>query len=233
MNNVILSGENPQFGQRLSQLGYHVIYSEYLPDLIPYERRHADMQCLIIGQTAFVLKECQALAERLKNSYHVILADKDISGEYPKNVLLNAAVIGKNVIANTKYLDKNVKEYCLNEGYQLIHVNQGYAKCSCAVVSDHALITADKGIYNSLKEYNIEVLLIRQGRVQLKGANYGFIGGASGLDIRHGERILYFSGNISAHPDYDKISEFCRKHHTRIYSLTDMELYDIGGMLFC
>ncbi len=233
MNNVILSGENPQFGQRLSQLGYNVIYSEYLHGLIPYERRHADMQCLIIGQTAFVLKDCHAIAERLESSYHVVFTEKDINGKYPNNVLLNAAVVGKYLIANTKYLDKSVKEYCLNEGYQLIHVNQGYAKCSCAVVSDHALITADRGIYNSLKEYNIEVLLIRQGRVQLKGADYGFIGGASGLDIRHGERILYFSGNICAHPDYDMISEFCGKHQTRIYPLTDTELYDIGGMIFC
>lgn len=209
------------------------MYSERLPGLIPYERRHADMQCLIIGQTAFVLKECHAIAERLKGSYHIVLTEKDINGKYPNNVLLNAAVVGKNVIANTKYLDKTVKEYCLNEGYQLIHVNQGYAKCSCAVVSDHALITADRGIYNSLKEYNIEVLLIRQGRVQLKGANYGFIGGASGLEINNGERILYFSGNISGHPDYDMISDFCRKHQTRIYPLTETELYDIGGMVFC
>lgn len=233
MNNVILSREYPDFGERLAALGFRVIYTDPLPQLISYERYHADIQCLIVDDHAFVLKECTSLAEKLSENYRVILTEEDIGEKYPANVRLNAAVVGRTVIANLKALDKAVIHYCEKAGYQLIHVNQGYAKCSTAIVSDRAMITADNGIYHSLKETKIEVLKIRQGRVKLKGAEYGFIGGASGLHIRNGKRTMYFAGNIALHPDYDRIFEFCSKHHTRIHSLADTELHDIGGMVFC
>ncbi len=233
MNNVILSGEYSVFGKRLSELGYHVILTKPLPQLISYERYHADMQCLIPDDHAFVLRECTSLAETLSEYYHVVLTEEDIGGKYPDNVRLNAAVVGNTIVANMKVLDKKVLTYAEKAGYQLIHVNQGYAKCSMAVVSDRAVITADSGIYNSLKETNIDVLKIRQGRVKLSGAEYGFIGGASGSDNNNGKRTLYFAGCIERHPNYDDIKMFCDKYQTEIISLTGDDLIDIGGMIFC
>lgn len=233
MNNVILSASCPQFADVLSRRGYNTIESAVLPSMIRYEQDHTDMQCLIIDDTAFVLKECRQLAAALAPMYNVVLTKSDIGGKYPLNVCLNAAVVGKSIIVNTAYLNEAVKKYAISHGYQLIHVNQGYAKCSCAIVSDHAIITADNGIYYSLKEANIEVLKIRQGSVTLKGADCGFIGGASGLDSRGDQKILYFSGMIESHPDYPLIKDFCDKHQTKIISLTNNELTDIGGMIFC
>ena len=233
MNKVILSGEYPVFGKRLSELGYHAVYTEPLPQLISYERYHADMQCLIFDDHAFVLRECTSLAETLSEYYHVVLTEEDIGGKYPDNVRLNAAVVGNTIVANLKALDKKVLTYAEKAGYQLIHVNQGYAKCSMAVVSDRAVITADSGIYNSLKETNIDILKIRQVRVKLSGAEYGFIGGASGLDINNVKRTLYFAGCIERHPDYADIKAFCDQHQTEIVSLTENDLTDIGGMIFC
>lgn len=233
MNKVILSGEYPVFGKRLSELGYHVMLTKPLPQLISYERYHADMQCLIFDDHAFVLRECTSLAETLSEYYHVVLTEEDIGGKYPDNVKLNAAVVGNTIVANLKALDKKALTYAEKAGYQLIYVNQGYAKCSMAVVSDRAVITADSGIYNSLKEAKIDVLKIRQGRVRLSGAEYGFIGGASGLDINNGKRTLYFAGCIERHPDYAEIKMFCDQHRTKIVSLTEDNLTDIGGIIFC
>lgn len=233
MNNVVLSTKYPIFAEKLTKLGYNVISSEQLSQLIPYEQDHADIQCLILDNTAFILRECTTLAERLKPLCNVVLTADDIGAEYPKNVRLNTAVIGKNVIARLDSLDNRVKSYCQSHGYRLINVRQGYAGCSCAVVSDHALITADNGVFNSLKEYKIDVLRIEQGRVSLKGVDYGFIGGASGLDIRSDKRILYFTGDIKRHPSGSDIEEFCKLHDTEIWCLTDAELTDIGGMIFC
>ena len=233
MNNVVLSTKYPIFAEKLTKLGYNVISSEQLSQLIPYEQDHADIQCLILDNTAFILRECTTLAERLKPLCNVVLTVDDIGAEYPKNVRLNAAVVGKNVVARLDSLDAHVKSYCQSHGYRLINVRQGYAGCSCAIVSDNALITADNGIFSSLKEYNIDVLKIEQGRVALKGADYGFIGGASGLDIRNGKRILYFTGDINRHPSSGEIKEFCKLHDTEIWCLTDAELTDIGGMIFC
>ena len=231
--NVILSLKYPQFADALRQRGYHVISSETLDRLIPYERDHADMQCAIVDDTAFVEQSCERLAAALSGRYRVILTTHELQAAYPLNVALNCAAVGKNVIAREDAMEPKLREYCINHGYRIIPVRQGYAKCSCAVVNNHAVITADRSIYYSLKEEKIDVLLIGQGRVKLEGAEYGFIGGASGLDCSCGKRILYFSGDINRHPDAQQITEFCAQHQTEIICLSQDELTDIGGMIFC
>ena len=92
VSKAILSAKYPQFTQRLSELGYEVIPSETVGCFIDYEQQHADMQCLILDDTAFVLSCCKSLANALKSAYNVVLCSDDISGEYPHNVALNAAV---------------------------------------------------------------------------------------------------------------------------------------------
>lgn len=233
MNNVILSVRYPQFAQALKERGYHVIPAEEPDCFIPYERDHADLQCLIIDDTAFVLSRCQTLVNTLRERFHIELCGENIHAKYPFNVALNAAVVGKNIIARADSLDPKVVDYCTGHGYRIHHVRQGYASCSSAVVSEDAFITADRGIYYSLKESNFDILMIEEGRVTLSGAVYGFIGGASGLDINDGDRILYFSGDVIKHPDYPQIERFCHRHGTQIVSLTEDELTDIGGMIFC
>ncbi|MBQ9680002.1 MAG: hypothetical protein IJV48_04905 [Ruminococcus sp.] len=231
MSKAILSDKYPQFAEKLRSLGYQVIPSERVSRFLPYEQDHADMQCLILDDTAFVLSCCHRLAENLSCDYHVELCGFHIDGGYPSNVCLNAAVLGKRLICRIPSLDQKVKDYCETYGYELIHVNQGYAKCSCAVIGDNALITADKGIYHSLKESKIDILLIEEGRVRLDGADYGFIGGASGYDKK--TKTLYFCGDIDRHPDHENIRRFCDRHNTKIVSLTDDILTDVGGILFC
>lgn len=231
MSRAILSDKYPEYADRLSGLGYTVIPSGRAESFIEYERDHADMQCLIIDDTAFVLSCCQSLANALKSSYNVVLCGEGISGRYPDNVALNAAVAGKCVICKTDSLDDKVKEHCRKRGYELINVRQGYAKCSCAAVSDNALITADMSIYRALRDTGIETLMIGQGSVRLEGTGYGFIGGASGYN--RAEKTLYFCGNIDAHPDSESIRDFCRKHGTDIMCLSDGMLTDIGGIIFC
>ena len=231
MNKAVLSDKYPQFSERLHDLRYSIIPDERVKCFLLYEQDHADMQCLILDDTAFVLACCKQLADALSKNYHVVLCGDNISGTYPENVGLNAIVLGNRLICRVPSLDSKVKEYCINHGYELIHVNQGYAKCSCAVVSDNAIITADNGIYHSLRELNIDVLKIEEGGVRLEGASCGFIGGAGGYDSN--SRTLYFCGNIRLHPDYDKISPFCEQHGTKLVSLTEDVLTDIGGILFC
>ena len=228
---AILSAKYPQFAESLHQNGYSIIYSENVSCLIDFEQEHADLQCLLIDNTAFVLQRCKSLAESLKSHCNIILCADDIGRDYPKNTALSATVVGKNVICRTDSIDKNVEEYCKRNEYRLINVRQGYAKCACAIVSDNAIITADKGIYRDLAGTEIEVLLIKEGRVRLDGANHGFVGGASGYDSV--ERKLYFCGDIMKHPDYERIIKFCETQKTHIVSLTSDELIDIGGILFC
>ena len=231
MNKAILSENYPQFAERLRALGYQTIPTERVSCFLPYEQDHADMQCLILDDTAFVLSSCQKLAGALSADHHVILCETPPSGKYPDHVKLNALSIGKRLICRVSSLDSAVQSYCIGHGYETFHVNQGYTKCSCAVVSDQAVITADNGIYNSLKEINVDVLKIEQGRVKLEGVDYGFIGGASGYD--KATRTLFFCGDITKHPGHERIKEFCGRYHTNVVSLSDDVLMDIGGIIFC
>lgn len=229
MDKAILSFEYPEFSERLRELGYYPTDSERVKRFISYEQDHADMQCLVIEDTAFVLKDCRRLSAELQKRYRVIVCGEHIQGKYPANIPLNVCVIGSYMIGKLDSVDKNVLRFCKEREYHLINVSQGYAKCACAVVSDNALITEDNGIYCSLKETKIDVLKIREGRVGLVGASCGLIGGASGY---HNHK-LFFTGNIERHPDYPTIKTFCDLHHTEMVSLSDGELTDIGGIIFC
>ena len=226
---AILNTEYPIYAQKLIELGYDVIPSEYIDKLISYERRHADMQCLVIHNTAFVLRGCKTIQERLKPYMNVISCGESISGKYPANVCLNAMVTGNSLIGKLDSLDRRVISYAEDNGMRMYDIRQGYAKCSCAYVAENAFITADNGIYNSLYDKGFDILKIGERGVSLDGAGQGFIGGASGLD---GDK-LYITGNIELHPDYAEIKSFCDKYSVEVISLDDAEIRDIGGIIFC
>ena len=231
MNKAILSYKYPQFAQALRALGYNTVPSEETPCKMPYERDHADLQCLIMNDTAFVLSCCKQLTEALYDDYNVVLCGEDFTGEYPKNTVLSAVLLRNKLICRYSSLDSKVKEYCINNGYEIINVNQGYAKCSCAVAGDNAIITADKGIISALQSSDINILAIGEGNIRLSENSNGFIGGASGYDPE--SKTLFFCGDISKHPDHKRIIDFCDKLGTRVISLTNGELTDIGGIIFC
>ena len=76
--------------------------------------------------------------------------------------------------------ESNASRYIINyakqSGKRFVNVNQGYSKCSVAKVSEKAAITADSSLYKAMTEQGIDVLLISQGNITLKGYDCGFIG---------------------------------------------------------
>ena len=95
------------------------------------------------------------------------------------------------------------------------------------MVSDNALITADKSIYSISQNNGLDALLISEGHVDLNGYGYGFIGGASGAV----DSYVLFCGDLSNHPDGERIAEFCQKHGKAPVSLSDEPLYDYGTVM--
>ena len=232
MNKAILSTKHPQFAEKLQEYGYTIIPSEEIPCKMPYERDHADLQCLILDDTAFVLSCCESLIKALSDDCHVIPCGARFSGKYPYNTCLSAIKCGYRLIGRIDSLDDRIIDYAQKQGYELIDVNQGYAKCSCAQIAEDAIITADSGIIDTLKSHDvIDVLPIGKGSIRLYGAEYGFIGGASGYDPT--SDTIFFCGDINRRPDANRIKEFCARHKTNIINLSDNELIDIGGIIFC
>ncbi|SCH66852.1 DUF6873 family GME fold protein [Romboutsia sp. 1001713B170207_170306_H8] len=166
--------------------------------------------------------------ELKKYGFNVIKGNSIISNKYPNNIQYNVAILGNIAIHNFNYTDSKILQYLDDNNFIKINVNQGYCKCSICIVDDNSIITSDEGIYNSVRKYNIDCLLIEKGHIQLFDLNYGFIGGCSGLISKD---IIAFFGNIKNHPDYDKILEFVSSKSKNILSLSNEDLLDLGSLI--
>ena len=174
------------------------------------------------------------LSDTVKGETEPFLGDfnlvpcKGIKSPYPDDVKLNCALIGKFLLCNTKFVADEIKLFCKESNIQLLHTNQGYSKCSVCVLNENAVITENSSIASLLKNYQIDVLLIKGGYVNLSDKHCGFIGGASGMINEH---TLYFSGDISLHPDYDSIIKFLDKYNIKPVLNKSRKLSDFGGFV--
>ncbi len=171
-----------------------------------------------------------ALTDRIVSlsGLELTLSDEPTGEKYPLDVLFNACIVGKRLICNEKTVSKLILDAAQGSGCEIIGVSQGYTKCSVTVVSDNAIITADKTIAAACRAVGIDVLTVSEGHISLPPYNFGFIGGASGY---HGDKV-YFCGSLDSHPDGKRIREFCKKHKKTAISLTDGELQDVGSLFF-
>lgn len=156
----------------------------------------------------------------------LVLSDEKWEKDYPNDVLFNAVCLGDKLICCKKSVSKLILS-CFDEE-NIVDTKQGYTKCSTVAVGDSAIITADPSIQKSCSTSGIDVLFLSGNFTSLDGYDTGFIGGASGTD---GENI-YFCGDISKHPDGDRIIEFCKNHRKSVISLSEEPLYDYGSLFF-
>ncbi len=212
MKTLFMSDLYPYFCDELSELGYKIIPTKNIKVFHKPERRHADMQLLKIQNVLFSLKDCR----------------KTIGKSYPENISLNCLFFGNHLYGKLSAVDDVVLDFCKDNRIETVNVNQGYTRCSTLIISENAAITADKSIEKALKSHWADVLLISAGNIRLEGFDYGFIGGAGFTD--NGK--TYFFGDVSQHPDYEKIKTFCKTHNSNIEIICPSEpLTDIGGVV--
>ena len=231
-----MSYSSPTLVEAVRSLGFETVETPPVYGISDNpEAAHADMQVLALGEgDIFLLKDHSFLApqleERLLAAGKRIVRTSEGAGDfsYPGCVKLNVAVVGRYAIGNFKYSDKKLTERLETLGYKLLNVRQGYAKCSCAVVSDNALITSDVSIARAASENGIDVLEVSPGNIALCESYGGFIGGACFLADKE---TLAFTGDLSLHPDHAAIEAFCRCHGVNTLSLADHPLLDIGGIV--
>lgn len=210
-----------------------VLLLPQLPALSEPVSAHADMLIWRCGKTVLTYDDYRALSPDIFTAlrslgYEIREITASPSQKYPTDVALNCAMLGKNIIANTKYCASEIKILAEQSGISLLHTNQGYAKCSTAIVSDSAIITSDASIAAVAAENGIDALAVSIGGVELPPYEYGFIGGASGSD----ENNVFFCGNVDLHPDALRIREFCKKHQKDVVCLSDAPLSDVGTVMF-
>lgn len=227
---AIISNEVPAICDALKEFGYKLIFTDCIDEFIPYEKSHADMQCCVIKDKVFVLNSAKSLLEELQKLRikHNISSDI-VSGKYPDNIKLNVLFLSDKLICKTDAIDSAIIKYCKRNNIDLINVKQGYASCSCAKISNTAIITADESIYAALKNTDIDVLKISPSGINLYGAKRGECGFIGGASVLLNECNVLFFGDITAHCDYNKIKEFCTSNNVRINYIPNIPLTDIGG----
>ncbi len=226
VKDVILSGEYTFIVNELRYLGIDCVTVNSCVKLPYYERCHADLQ-LSHYKTGTV---CVGTNTDILCNIPELTVEKGtcLKAEYPYNIAFNHVIMGNTFIGNMAYTDSHIKAYCISKHFQMIDVKQGYTKCSCAIVNENAVITADSAIYCKCLENNIDVLKIDSGYIHLYGYEYGFIGGCCGK-ISHD--VLAFTGKLSTHKNYESIRSFLRQYGVYPLELSNKPLLDIGSIL--
>ena len=218
----------------LESRGFRVLPLPPFSALDPRVASHPDMLILPLHGHLFAheryYKEASAELCRIAKdaSLSLTLTSDEIGKEYPRDVRMNAAVIGNNIIGKKDAVSHEIIDLALRHQMHFENVKQGYAKCSSVVLGDKAMITADRGIAAACRALSLDALEIKSGSVLLDGYDYGFIGGASGVY----DKTVFFCGDLSLHPDGDNIVAFCQKHGFEAVSLSKEPLYDVGTLFF-
>lgn len=164
----------------------------------------------------------------------IYCGDSILKSKYPFDIPYNVCKIGKYVIHNFKYTDKKILDVIHKEKLEMININQGYSKCSIAVVDDNSAITTDIAIYNKLKENNIDVLLIKE-KLDIKLLNKekryssmsGFIGGCT---AKIDNKFIIF-GDIDKIDKEGKIKKFIKSKNIELVYFKNLDVIDYGGIL--
>ena len=216
--------------KELEKTGSTVIPTVKLDCLYDAVASHADMQIHYLGDNRFVCapEAYEHYKKLLPSGFELIKGSARLSSKYPDDIAYNAAALRNCVICKSRCTAIEILETYGSKGTDILNAAQGYAKCSTCVVNGHAIITADSSIASAAEKRGIDVLKIREGHIELRGMNYGFIGGASGLIERN---VPAFNGELSTHPDGDNIRSFCKNHGAEVVELKKGILTDIGSII--
>ncbi len=147
---------------------------------------------------------------------------------YPGNIAYNVLRIGDIVFHNTKYTDKELMKAFEEKSLTIVHVNQGYTKCSVCILDKKTIITSDQKIAKALEKHGIESFLIKPGGIELKGLNYGFVGGASGLISKN---KIAFTGDSGCLNEGRKLLDFINSKGFEVNVLCEEKLTDYGSII--
>ena len=215
----------------LSHMGIETIKTERCYELYETINGHPDILIHHMGGNSLVIAPniYDKVAERfLKKGFALTKGATWLQRNYPDNIAYNVLRLGKLAFHNTKYTDSEIIKQFEKYEVELIHVKQGYTKCSVCVVDEHSVITHDMGVTRVLERYGIEVLVIEPGDIDIAGLDYGFIGGTSGLISKN---IIAFTGSIKEMKSYHKIVEYLALKGIDIKILSNKKIMDIGSIV--
>ncbi len=214
--------------KKLNDLGIKTVEIPANPRLPVPVNSHADLQLLHSGKNNIFVQSEHLFIGESSLKFNLTKIGAEAGNRYPEDVRLNCALIGNNLICNTKTIAREILEFAQHSGFNIINVNQGYTKCSICIVNENTIITDDESIYTAAGNFLNDALLISKGSIGLNGYNYGFIGGCCG---KIDKDKIAFNGRIESHSDCNRIIDFLSKHNIECFELHNERLTDIGGIL--
>ncbi|MCH3962829.1 MAG: hypothetical protein LKE46_01000 [Clostridium sp.] len=215
--------------ENLIKLGAEIIICPPCRELYGEVCGHPDMLLHFIDKhTAVVHRNIdKSFIKKLENiGIDVLLSECKLTDRYPEDIILNALDLPELFVHNLKYTDHVLLNNIKNK--KLINVNQGYTKCSSAIIGKNAVVTSDTGIYTALLEENVNLLQIPYGDILLPNFDYGFIGGCCGSF----DDCVVFFGDLSYYSYGEKMLAFLKKHNMKPVFLRKGKLIDRGSIFF-
>lgn len=233
VNLVLVDGRiGHEIEEKLMSFKIDYIKTKPLDSLYPSISYHPDIFFHHLENNVIVHAPgvCKEILKKLQGyGFKLLEGQSRLSSKYPKNICYNGARVGKYFFHNTKYTDSIILDFLKKRDVEIIHVNQGYAKCSISVVDENSIITMDRGIAKTAEKKGLDVLLIEEeDGIVLEGLDKGFIGGSTFLVDRYRWAIC---GNIEKLKTEKKIREFLCKKGIEIISLGNKNPVDVGSVI--
>lgn len=231
---VVLDQRAPQKAEEaFRRQGFSVLRLPPHPALAPPVASHPDMLLFFSPEeilctrayAAVARQELEVLSRACGRPVRAVEAE--CGREYPHDILLNTATVGKTRFCLPDFTAREIPE---DTRFSVCAVKQGYAKCSTLPVGERALITADPSIARAARAEGLDVLQISSGEVELTGYDTGFLGGAASFAPYGRYDKIYFCGSLERHSMGDAIRLFCLSHGYEPISLFDGPLTDVGTM---
>jgi hypothetical protein len=229
MNYIFLSKDSPDsLKNQLAEKGA-VILIEHCNTVYKSISSHGDIFIFCCEDKIFIAREQYELIKESLDAhpFNLEIIDNALGETYPKTAAFNAVLLGGCFIHKLNVTSPAILNEIKRRDKKIINIKQGYSRCSILPVDENSVITSDIGIEKTLAMNGIDVCHIRPGFIKLSGQEYGFIGGAGGRI----DNNIYFAGDISLHPDYDKINKFICKRGLDIIFEKGFPLTDIGSIL--
>lgn len=215
--------------KELKKLGIRTILSYRSENLLLPIESHPDMTILHLGKKQFICSpDSYAYYKKEIPDADIICGKINLKSKYPYDIPYNITILNDKVFLNNTSDQIEILKMTNCSFKEILNVKQGYTKCNICIVNENAIITSDRNIYKTALEFDIDVLLIEPGFIELKGMSCGFIGGATGLIAPD---VLAVNGEIKTHPSWEAIVGFCKNYGVNIISLKKGLIEDIGSIL--
>lgn len=213
----------------LSRDGFFVHRIKPVPSLDERIAGHPDLQLFPYNGTVFAHKDLDTESKTVIAQYgNLVICDRSIRSPYPDDSPFNIALAGNTAFCRKDLIPREISDAFNRDGINVVHVNQGYSRCSIIPLNENSIITEDDAIARTAEKRGFTVLRIARGKVTLPGFPYGFLGGCTGVT----DSSVYFTGVLDQTPEKSAIYGFISSTGKSVVFLSSDPLIDFGSILF-